>query len=163
MPQELSEKLRQTIDRELPYLRALTDEQSVIKPASEESWSPRQELGHLIDSAVNNHVRFVRAATEPELHGPGYAQNAWVDIHAYHEMPWTTIIAFWYEYNSFLASLIQRIPADKLLTQCYIGTSNPVPLGFVIGDYVLHMQHHLDHLLSREVVTAYPAAAAATP
>ena len=37
-----------------------------------DSWSPRQELGHLIDSAANNHIRFVRAATEPEFSGPGY-------------------------------------------------------------------------------------------
>jgi hypothetical protein len=163
MPQELSLRLRQTIDRELPNLQALTEAESVVKPAAADSWSPRQELGHLIDSAVNNHVRFVRAATEPELRGAGYAQNAWVDIHAYQEMPWTTIVAFWCQYNSFLVSLIQQIPADKLLTQCYIGTGSPVLLSFVIEDYILHMQHHLDHLLSREVITPYPSAAAATP
>jgi hypothetical protein len=162
MPQDLSEKLRQAIDRELPYLRAFTEEQSAVKPGTQESWSPRQELGHLIDSAVNNQVRFVRAATEPELHGPGYAQNAWVDIHGYQEMPWSAIVSFWYEYNTFLARLIGRIPADKLPTQCTIGTGSPVSLSFLIGDYVLHMQHHLDHLLGREVVTPYPAAAAVT-
>jgi hypothetical protein len=161
--QELSLLLQQTIDRELPFLQALTDEQSTVKPSAGDSWSPRQELGHLIDSAVNNHVRFVRAATEPELYGPGYAQNAWVDIHGYQEMPWTAIVAFWYQYNSFLAALIRQIPDSKLNTQCHIGAGSPVLLSFVIEDYVLHMQYHVDHLLSRDAITAYPSAAVATP
>ncbi len=149
--------LRQTIDTELPHLRALPEAAASLRPAGPESWSPKQELGHLIDSAANNHIRFVCAATQPSFQGPTYAQDAWVSLHAYSDQPWHEIIDFWYAYNSFLANLITRIPADALEHPCAVGTSqNPVPLRFLIEDYELHMQHHIDHLLSRPVVTPYP-------
>ena len=160
MPHDFSLQLRQTIDHELPHLQALSDEHSSCKPAGPESWSPRQELGHLIDSAANNHLRFVRAATEPEFRGVGYAQNAWVDIHGYQDMSWITIIGFWYQYNCFLAGLVHQIPPDKLQTPCYIGNAPAAALGFVIEDYILHMQHHIDQLLGRQTIRTYPGATA---
>jgi hypothetical protein len=161
MPSELSALLRQTIERELPQLRALSELRASSKPNGPDSWSPKQELGHLIDSAANNHIRFVRAATELEFQGSGYAQNVWVDCHHYQELPWGSIIDFWYQYNSFLVPLLERIPAEKLGTKCFIGNAPEATLKFVIEDYVLHMQHHIDHLLSRPVVTEYPAKTAA--
>lgn len=159
MPRQLSEQLRQTVARELLQLQTVDSIASTVKPAGPDSWSPREELGHLIDSAANNHQRFVRAAAGQEFRGPGYAQNAWVDLHGYQEMEWSAIVAFWSQYNNFLADLVNRIAEDKLKTLCYIGESKPVSLGFVIEDYILHMQHHLDHLLSRPVITPYPAVA----
>jgi hypothetical protein len=163
MPLDLAVQLRQTVAREFPFLQAFDNERSLVKPAGPDSWSPRQELGHLIDSAANNHIRFVLAATQQDFHGPGYAQNAWVDIHTYQEMSWSAIVRFWYEYNYFLSALIHNIAVDKLSAKCHVGNGAPVSLGFLVADYILHMQHHIDHLLSREVVTVYPAAAEATP
>jgi len=40
------------------------------------------------------------------------------------------------------------------------GKNNPVTLRFVIEDYILHMQHHIDQLLGREHVRSYPGATA---
>jgi hypothetical protein len=158
MPIDLAVRLRQTINRELPHLHTLSAEQSALREAGKpDAWSPRQELGHLIDSAANNHLRFVGAATQEEFHGSGYAQNAWVDLHGYQEQPWASIVGFWSQYNFFLADLIERLPAAQMNKPCHIGNSAPVSLGYLIADYILHMQHHLDHLLHRDVVTAYPA------
>jgi hypothetical protein len=75
-------------------------------------------------------------------------------------MQWEAIVDFWFQYNTFLAALVARIPQDRLATLCYIGGNRPVTLRFVIEDYVFHMQHHVDQLLGREVITAYPGAAA---
>jgi len=55
--------------------------------------------------------------------------------------------------------LVKRIPESRLETPCVIGGSAPVTLRFLIEDYTLHMQHHLDHLLKREKITQYPGAA----
>lgn len=140
-------------------MQALPAEQAALRPEGSASWSPKEELGHLIDSAANNHMRFVRAALAQVYEGPGYAQNAWVDIHGYQEMPWDTLIHFWQQYNLLLASVIDRIPRDNFETPCTIGAGAAVPLGFVIEDYILHMQHHLDHILGREAITPYPSAA----
>jgi hypothetical protein len=157
MPLKSSQVLRKTIERELPHLRKLNDPEVTLRPKGPDSWSPKEELGHLIDSAANNHMRFVRAALEPEYHGPRYAQNAWVRLHAYQETPWTTVVDFWFQYNSLLATLLDQIPADCGGRLCFIGDGSPETLEFIADDYIVHMQHHLDHLLGRADVTPYPA------
>ena len=158
MATELSNLLQQTIDEELPHLRALPEIAAAQKPAGPDSWSPKEELGHLIDSAANNHIRFVRGAIESEYRGAAYAQNAWVNIHDYQGLPWITIVDFWFQYNTLLARLVSHIPEARMNTQCFIGTGPPVTLRFVIEDYILHMRHHIDHLLKRENITTYPSA-----
>jgi len=159
MAQDLSRFLTQTIERELPSLRTFDDERASIARAPGK-WSAKEELGHLIDSAANNHMRFVRGATEPEFRGPGYAQDDWVRLNGYRDMKWETIIAFWFQYNTLLAGLLGKIPQDRLETLCFIGANKPVTLGFVIEDYILHMQHHIDQLLGRQTIRTYPGATA---
>jgi hypothetical protein len=158
MATDLAALLQQTIDTELIHLRRLTDEQAAQRPENR-GWSPKQELGHLIDSSVNNHVRFVLGATQPAMQGPTYAQDAWVDLLGYAEMPWDGIIDQWYQRNRLLVWLIGRIPGGKLQTLCTVGCSAPVTLRFLIEDYILHMQHHIDQLLCREFITEYPGKA----
>ena len=158
MAQHLSSFLKQTIEGEIPNLRALNDERASV-PRGVGKWCPKEELGHLIDSASNNHIRFVNGAIQPEYRGPSYAQEDWVRLHGYREMPWEAIVNFWYQYNQLLAVVIANIPEDRLQTKCLIAQGPEVTLGFVIEDYILHMQHHIDQLLRREKVTQYPGAA----
>jgi hypothetical protein len=158
MPEHLALSLEQAIDQEFANLRAVSERDASVKPAADK-WSHKEELGHLIDSATNNHVRFVRASLEPDFRGPGYQQDGWVAAHGYHEMPWADLIDFWKRYNLFLARLIRRIPESLMTRPCRVGESQPVSLQFLIEDYILHMQHHLDHILKREKITQYPGAA----
>src|SRR3954471_23262291 len=79
-------------------LHALSDV-DVANPIREGGWSRRQELGHLIDSAANNHVRFVVAALEGRYSGPTYDADAWVDLHGYAGMDWTDLVDLWYSMN----------------------------------------------------------------
>jgi hypothetical protein len=83
-----------------------------------------------------------------------------VRVHGYHEMPWLTLLDSWRQHNELLSRLVKRIPEERLTVPCRIGSADAVTLRFLIEDYVLHMQHHLDHILSREKVTQYPGAAA---
>jgi hypothetical protein len=148
MPKQLSILLRQTIERELPNLLALTD----LEPPKPGSWSRKEELGHLIDSATNNHIRFVLASIDGEFRGQGYAQDKWVEAHGYRDMDWRSLVDLWYHCNALLAHLAERIPEEHLSNRCVIGWG-VVTLGFVIEDYVIHMQHHLDHILARERIS----------
>ncbi len=156
MAQRLSLLLEELVKREMTELHKLPESTAGVRPNGENSWSPKEELGHLIDSAVNNHMRFMRASIEPEFHGPTYAQNDWVRAHGYQEMEWFTLMIFWVQYNIFLTGMVARIPEEKLQTLCFVGAGEPVALEFLIEDYVLHAQHHIDHLLGRKSVTAYP-------
>jgi len=153
----LAEYLRDTLERELPVLAAMSDEQT-SGPVAAGKWTPKQELGHLLDSAANNHIRFVRATLESKFDGVGYQQDAWVNLHHYNGMPWSRIVDLWGAYNRLLVHLVERIPDDALGAPCRIGNNQPATLGFVIDDYVLHMRYHLDRLLGREKVTRYPRA-----
>jgi hypothetical protein len=138
----LASDLRNTISEESASLLTLSEQAS---SASESGgrWSAKQVLGHLIDSAANNHMRFVRAALEGSYEGPGYEQERWVDLHGYAEMPWPELVAFWKRYNELLARVVDRIPEDRLQSLCRIGGGDAVTLGFVIEDYLRHMRHHL--------------------
>jgi hypothetical protein len=156
MAAKLAQYLRDTVTREFPFLSAVNEEQASRPAPVPGSWNAKQELGHLLDSAVNNHQRFARATLHGPYQGPGYAQDDWVRLHAYDQLPWATIVTLWQQYNLFLAHLVEQIPEQALNTTCNIGDYPTLTLGFLIDDYVLHMQHHLDHLLMREIVTKYP-------
>jgi hypothetical protein len=145
------------MESEYPGLREITDGVAGLKPSGK--WSRKEELGHLIDSASNNHLRFVRATLEPEYQGPSYDQNGSVSLHGYGELSWSELLEFWRRYNVLLAELITRIPESRLQTRCRVGDSATVTLQFLIEDYVAHMQHHLDHILQKETITQYPGAA----
>ena len=158
--QDLSQLIRRTVDAEAPNLRDLAAERA-SQPRAPGKWCPKEELGHLIDSASNNHQRFVRAALGPEFRGPSYTQDEWVLIHGYRDMAWETLVGFWYQYNVLLAELVARIPESRFRAPCFIADYPVQPLAWVIEDYVWHMQHHIDQMLRREVVTPYPRPARA--
>ncbi len=158
MAQQLADALQQAVAVEFPELTALTDAATSSKPTLQDGWSQKEELGHLIDSASNNHIRFVRAALDGEMTGPGYAQDGWVALHGYNELPWTTLVDFWQRYNLLLVQVVKRIPDERLSAQCLIGKGAPATLGYVIEDYIQHMQHHIDHILRREKIRSYGSA-----
>jgi len=141
----LAEALRQTVDDVLPGLRAISESQASQSWAPGK-WSPRQIIGHLVDSASNNHQRFVRAQQGGALVFPAYAQQHWVACQHYEACSWEGLVNFWHAYNHHLAHVITYIPEDMRGVQCLIGTDPPVTLVFLAQDYVLHLRHHLTQI-----------------
>ncbi len=113
------------------------------KPVLSGGWSPKQVLGHLIDSASNNHQRFVRAALQGSLDFPGYDQQGSVRVQAVEQAPWPALIALWASYNRYLAHVIAHLPPAQLEAVCRIGSNEPVTLRFLVEDYLRHLLHHL--------------------
>jgi hypothetical protein len=142
---ELSEQLLSTIESAEPRLRQITALESA-KPVLSGGWSPKQVVGHLIDSASNNHQRFVRAAQQPFLDFPAYDQEGNVRVQAPQEADWSLLVSLWAAYNRYLAHIIARLPASKLETVCRIGSNEPKPLSFVATDYLTHLLHHLKQI-----------------
>ncbi len=139
---ELSEQLISAIDFAEPRLRAVSATES-IRPALPGGWSRKQVVAHLIDSASNNHQRFVRASLQPVLEFPGYDQAGNIRIQAPQEADWPLLISLWAAYNRYLSHVIARLPEDKLDTPCRIGSAEPVTLRFLAADYLTHLVHHL--------------------
>ena len=137
--------LRRAIETALTRLRALSDEHA-SRPPAPGKWSPKELIGHLLDSATNNHNRFVRGILDPEVRLPKYEQEGWVRVQEYATADWSVLLGFWGLYNMHLARVIERIPASEVGTPCYIGDDPPVPLGELAADYVRHLEHHLGQI-----------------
>jgi hypothetical protein len=110
---------------------------------SPDRWTIKEVIGHLIDSAANNHQRFIRAQSASELVFPKYEQNQWIACQAYNDREWPELLGFWQAYNAHLAHVIRRVDPRALQVQCRIGDYPPVTLQFLMEDYVVHLKHHL--------------------
>lgn len=128
---------------------AKLDEETVRHKPLADRWSIAEVLGHLIDSACNNHQRFIRAQDVPQLVFPKYAQNEWVARNQYHTCDWALLLNLWSSYNVHLAQVIRSISADQMEKSCRIGSNEPCTLGFLAQDYVDHLSHHLAKIRER--------------
>lgn len=122
-------------------------------------WSKKQILAHLIDSAANNHQRFVRAAIQGKLDFPGYEQDKMIAVQNPNLASWELLIELWSAYNRYLAYVLTQIPASCNLVQCVIAGRPPVTLLWLANDYVAHLKHHLNQILGENFATAYSAKA----
>jgi hypothetical protein len=132
--------------RIIPPLLQQVDEPAFSLSPAPGKWSKKQIMGHLIDSAANNHQRFVRAQFEdvPKI---TYNQDQWNAFNFYVSIPLKQILGMWEIYNLQLLELIKHIPSENLQRTCDTGGPTPHTLDFLIRDYVEHLEHHL-----REVV-----------
>ena len=121
-------------------------------------WSPREVIGHLIDSASNNHGRFVRGALQDDLVFTGYKQDGWVALQRYQHADWQELVTLWATFNRHLANVMESIPAadrDRVRRKhnldqvAFRAPASPkqVTLAYFMHDYVDHLEHHLRQVL----------------
>ena len=140
-----SAELARVVDAAEILLRKAGEEESG-QPVLPGGWSRKQVLGHLIDSASNNHQRFVRAALAEALEFPAYDTPGCVRVQAVESAAWPMLVDLWVSYNRYLIHVIRHLPAAKLQVVCRIGSNPPVSLLYLVEDYVRHMVHHLDQI-----------------
>jgi hypothetical protein len=150
-------RLVDALRRAAPALLALDDATTSRRPAPGK-WSPREIIGHLVDSASNNHQRFVRTRDRDDLVVEGYDQDTWVIAQRYQDAPWADLVLLWTTYNRHLARLMAATPAPdrdrirrvhNLHLRAYraVAEDQPVTLGYFMNDYVDHLEHHLAQVL----------------
>lgn len=155
--QDYVTELREVVERAAPRLAALSDEES-MRASAPDKWSPRQIIGHLIDSAANNHQRFVRAQFQDDLIFPGYEQEDWVRAQGYNEAPWPELITLWRSYNLHLARVMAAVPQDvrdkehkkhnlHRIAWQVVPEDKPATLDYLMSDYVGHLKNHLRQIL----------------
>lgn len=157
-----AEELRDLLVRSGPLLRRL-DAAATTKHPLPGKWSPREIIGHLIDSASNNHQRFVRANLQDDLIFPGYEQDSWVSLQRYQSVDWLELLSLWESFNRHIAHVMDAIP-DAVRTRPHrkhnlheiawqtVPLSQPATLDYFLHDYVAHMRHHLRQILGANAV-----------
>ena len=141
-----------------PRLCSISDADA-SRPLSEGKWSRKEIVGHLIDSASNNHGRFVRVRFSDDLIFPTYDQDAWVRVQNYIRAPWVELVTLWSLYNLHLTRAIAAIPPEERSRRRIrhnlhevafrsIPASEPATLEYLIQDYVVHLEHHLAQIFA---------------
>lgn len=164
----LSQLLRQVIENQTKSLQSFPEEK-IYQAIAPGKWSPIEIMGHLVDSASNNHQRFVRAQFQDTLIFNGYQQDGWVVKQAYQKASWKTIISLWTSFNLHLAHYIAQIPEEILLRPITahnfhqiafktVQVNEASTLAYFIYDYIGHIEHHLRHFLPGFQATLPPYA-----
>lgn len=138
------QSLRRLLETLPARLEAQPSDAVEFKPAS--AWSVKEELGHLLDSAANNHQRIVRAQLEDNPAMPGYDGDRWVILHGYQKRDWHELIGLWAALNRQLLAATEAVPDTAWSRSLTVGDSAPLTLQFVFEDYIHHMRDHLRHM-----------------
>lgn len=143
----ITTEISQLIDTWENKLRNLSDN-TISDKRNKQNRTIKQILGHLIDSASNNHQRMVRLQYNTELTFPDYTQDndTWIAIQDYQNADWPNLIQFWKFYNLHMIHVIKNIDHAKL-DHCwhdYEGTR--ITLNEMIGGYLFHLNLHLDEI-----------------
>jgi hypothetical protein len=148
-PATIAAALHTAVEEALRLHGAADERRTCVHP-SPGKWCAREVLGHLIDSACNNHRRFVVGQSGDLARFDGYDQNQWVARQRYQDVAWRDLLGLWAAYNRHLAHVIAAAPAETLTHRGPSPDgSGEVTLGFLMEDYVVHLRHHLDQLRAR--------------
>jgi ribosomal protein S18 acetylase RimI-like enzyme len=141
----VAEELLDTVNKAVPWLKSIPENRASTRPVYGK-WSPKEIIGHLIDSAINNNVRFIRLQEISLLEIPGYQQDSWVKGQAWQLGQWNEQIELWAGMNRHIALAIRAMPSAVLQHKCKINDREPVTLEFLVTDYVVHLKHHLSQV-----------------
>ncbi|SDG39349.1 DinB superfamily protein [Fontibacillus panacisegetis] len=135
---------------EIPKLINGIDDNEFITKVSSNKWSKQEILGHLCDSAVNNHSRFVRIIlTEEPISIDGYKQDEWVRIHDYqNNYSKSDLLTLWIQLNKQILNVIRNASELDFNKQCILSDKSRVTLCWLFDDYLSHMLHHIKQIKS---------------
>ena len=144
---KVADKIEQQINSAADHWRELTDPILIFRP-SEDAWSIKEITGHLIDSAANNHQRFIRLQLLEQLTFPDYGQDNihWVRIQNYQNRTWEELLGLWRFYNVQLAYVIRSVDPSCLNHAWQLDAQNRVTLFDLMTDYLRHIEAHLDQI-----------------
>ena len=153
--QTVINRLQENINKASSDFLKYPEEELRKKPAANK-WSKKELLGHLIDSAANNHHRFVKAQFWESMASPEkepftivpYEQDDWVRVQKYNQVDSKYLVELWKMYNQHIIWIISNYPDEKLKVKCKSiddrETAENVFL--LIKDYVDHMDHHFNQI-----------------
>ena len=151
--------IRLILEKEEPMLKILSED-VITNRFNSQGRSIKMLLGHMIDSASNNHQRMVRLQYAPRvgysipdgerglLVFPDYTQdnNLWLQLQNYQNEDWNTLVQLWKFYNLHIIQVIQSVDESKLNNYWLDYEGNQVTLHDMIMGYTGHLELHIGHI-----------------
>ena len=145
---QVAQHLTEIIGKAIPLLVNISEEEASITPVPGK-WSKKEVIGHLIDSACNNHQKFVRTMNAREVRLAGYDQDVWVLVQEYNTQPWLLLLQLLESYNLHLANVVSRITDEQLTHVISIDDKELSTLELIVVNYAEHLEHHLKAVLPK--------------
>ncbi|MEM8969957.1 MAG: DinB family protein [Bacteroidota bacterium] len=112
----------QQLYKQIPSRILALPEAELIEKPTPNKWSKKEVLGHLIDSAINNHTRLIQIQIEPQLLViEKYAQDDWVRLHQYQEWNTEVLVRCWQSHQHQIIVLMEVASEEALYKLCDIG------------------------------------------
>lgn len=146
------QKLEHLIHTIPSYLEEITEEEALHK-TNQESWSKQEILGHLCDSATNNHMQFVKIILSSEpVRIEKYQQNQWVALHGYSaNYTYRELITLWTFLNRQVLNVLRNGTAEDLAKSVILDDEITVTLGWLMEDYITHLLHHMKQIVGKRI------------
>ncbi len=140
----LTENLRQSVNDWEKKLIKL-DEHIFSEVQNVQGRTIKQLVGHLVDSASNNHQRIVRLQYNQSLIFPDYTRynDRWIAIQQYQDEDKQIIIQLWKYFNLHLAYIIDNVDEFELNNSWLDGENELLSLREIINGYFSHFKLHL--------------------
>lgn len=157
--EKVTTRLQQLV-AELPECLAQFSPAKMTQRPAPGKWSKREIMGHLCDSALHNWQRFTHALTMDEpLEITPYPQADLVKLNNYQNLPTGQIVSLWASLNTQIVAVIKNLPEAKLTHPVELpegalsySTDDFGTLKWLIEDYLVHLEHHLQQIFSGEKI-----------
>ncbi len=148
MLQEVILKFENLLVENLDYFKKTDEEILEFKP--ENKWSKKEILGHLIDSAIHNLVRFTEIHYSPKpYHYRTYNQEDLVNIGQYQSADCNELIQLWLSLNKQILRIFKSVNSEALHYEIELNDKSIINLRFLMSDYVDHLEHHIKQIQNR--------------
>lgn len=137
---------RQTLQDMLSIAKGVEDPLWDIRIGN--AWTLKEIIGHLVDSASNNHQRFVRLQFGSLDQFPLYEAEPWVAAQHYADFDKEQLLNLWQSYNELIMHIAFRTPEDAL-KNVWNTQGKALHLDFLITDYFEHLREHIEHFKDR--------------
>lgn len=142
-------EIKKTLDEWEQPLLSLSEE-IITNRHNHQNRTIKQLLGHLIDSASNNHQRMTRMQYNSHLIFPDYTQDndRWIAIQDYQHADWKNLVLLWKSYNLHIMHVIKSMNKSMLNNHWIDFEGNQVSLLAMIEGYPLHLNLHMSEIKS---------------
>lgn len=144
----VTEGILRVLETEEPVLKAWPVEVITLR-RNKQNRTIKQIVGHLIDSASNNHQRMVRLQYSRDLlFFPDYRQDndLWIALQAYQQADWLHLIQLWKFYNLHIVQVIRAVDPSKLSNYWCDFEGTKVTLQEMIEGYLDHLLLHVKEM-----------------